>query len=264
MLADIPYEEWADAFEATAEELLWEAGIADPPVDAFLFAMRLGLLVTENDALPVRAQFARLAGEPTSVAQSGVAQAGETGLPRGTSVIVLGEEERFERRQFAVAHELGEFSAARVFNRLGIEPHHAPIGSREQVANAIAGRLLLPWRWFREQGLACDWDLRELKKVFTTASHELIARRMLDMPDRIVLTLFDQGHVTWRRSNTGTRSQPICDQELQCWRECHDLGLATYGEIVGEEFSTIPLRCWPVHEPEWKREILRMDMPIWE
>jgi len=42
-----------------------------------------------------------------------------------------------------VAHEIGEHLAHRVFQRLAVDPRDTPSGTREQVANALASRLLL-------------------------------------------------------------------------------------------------------------------------
>ena len=248
MFADIPYEEWSNAFEHTVDELLWEAGIGEPPVDAFLVAMRLGLIVTEDLALESRARMVRLdQGESHEPAQPATA-------------IVLGEEQRFERRQFAVAHELGEFAAMRVFDRLAVDPRHAPYGTREQVANVLAARLLLPARWFRKHALACDWDLPLLKDTFWTASHELIARRMLDMSPPVVITVFDQGHQTWRRSNFRPHIGGLLEVEHRCWQQCYQTSEGTRGEQPPGTF----VRCWPIHEPDWRREIIRTDFEHWE
>ncbi|MGI9456733.1 MAG: ImmA/IrrE family metallo-endopeptidase, partial [Aeoliella sp.] len=161
-------------------------------------------------------------------------------------------------------HELGEFAAERVFDRVAIDPRYTPSGSREEVANAIARRLLLPRRWFRKHGLICEWDLLELKEIFTTASHELIARRMLDTSTKWIFTLFDQGNITWRRSNFGRSAAPLLATERECWLESHELGLTTHGEAADPNGGEITIHCWPVHEPDWKREIMRMDLPDWE
>ena len=244
MFVDIPYQDWSTALDTVADELLWEAGVHEPPVDAFYLALELGLAVTQDTQLPARAQFVRVAGDNQVDDQP---------------TIVLGDDPRFERRQFAVAHELGEFAAVRVFERLAIEPREVPLGSREQVANALAGRLLLPQRWFHKEGVACDWDLPTLKDRFWTASHELIARRMLDMSPRVVVTVFDQGEVTWRRSNYGSQLGSLHEAEHAAWRECHNVEAATYRETHADNV-TIATRCWPVHEPLWQREILRTEV----
>jgi hypothetical protein len=171
---------------------------------------------------------------------------------------VLGDNDRFERRQFAVAHEIGEFAAVRLFDRLAINPRVVPQGTREQVANALAGRLLLPGRWLRMAGLENDWDLLELRERFWTASHELVARRMLDMPVSVVMTVFDQGSVAWRRSNFGPiTSLSTCEHDA--WRECHHWSQTT--NSADSELG-VTVRCWPVHEPDWRREIMRTEVAI--
>lgn len=249
MLAEVPYDEWSATLDAVAEELLWESGVSEPPVDAFYLAIELGLMVTEDLQLPARAQFSRVA-------------CGSSETPQPT--IVLGDEDRFERRQFAVAHELGEFAAVRVFERLAIDPRSSPFGSREQVANGLAGRLLLPRRWFHKQGIETDWDLLALKDVFWTASHELLARRMLDMPPRVLITVCDQGEVSWRRGNNGLVDPGLLAAEHDAWQECHVWDTPTSRQCSLPQGGAATIRCWPVHEPLWRREIIRTDIEAWE
>ncbi|QDU57052.1 ImmA/IrrE family metallo-endopeptidase [Aeoliella mucimassa] len=253
MFADIPYEDWSAALDSTVDELLWESGVCEPAVDAFLVAIRLGLVVTEDLLQSSRARLVRFSAQHQPPATDHTA-----------TTIVLGEEQRFERRQFAVAHELGEFAAERVFARLTIDPRTAPFGGREQVANLLAARLLLPARWFRKTALACDWDLLEIKRVFWTASHELIARRMLDMSPPVVISVFDQGHLSWRNSNSGVRPQALLDTEYDCWQRAHHLGEPARAEPHDSELtSCTSVRCWPIHEPDWRREIMRSEVEAW-
>lgn len=251
MLPEITHEDWTAALDATVDALLWEAGVCEPPVDAFLIAMRLGVTVTQDFELPTRGQFVRL---------SPVSEGGLGAAP----TIVLGEEPRVERRQFAVAHELGEFAAERVVDWLGIPHTQLPLGIREQIANALAGRLLVPQRWLKKHGLACEWDLAALKEKFCTASHELIARRTLDTSPPIVVTLFDQGEVSWRRSNFGGQPRSLLEVEYDCWQHAHYWGEpATRDvELTGGDSSEhrATIRCWPVHEDHWRREIMRTEV----
>lgn len=248
MWGDFSKDQLDTALDATAEELLWEAGIPQGPVDAFVVARRIGIKVAEAPQGTHRAQFLRVAGEGA-----------------GTPVITLAEDDRHERRQFAVAHELGEFAAPRVFEHLRVDPRHLPITQRERIANQLAGRLLVPSRWLKEIGKEYQWDLPTLKDHFSTASHELIARRLLDMPPRVVVTLFDQGEVTWRRSNFAGQPGPLTGVEEQLWSDCHQLGVATTG-ILDEETTggLVTVCCWPVHEEHWKREIMRSEVEGWD
>jgi len=96
----------------------------------------------------------------------------------------MGEEPRLERRQWAVAHEVGESIAQRVFVRMGVSFVDIPPAGRERVANHLASCLLLPRDWLISDGEAVEWDLTELKKIYSTASHELIARRHCSTRER--------------------------------------------------------------------------------
>jgi len=244
MLSEIPEDEFAAAIDACAAEVLWEAGIVDPPVDALLVAQRLELVVAHDVAMPYRGRFVRLARQ-------------DDGGGQGT--IVVGTAQRPEREQWAVAHEIGESVAFRVFERLGVSFDESLATAREQVANRLANALLLPRRWFAADGLDHDWDLLELKQRYNTASHELIARRMLDMRPPIVITVCDLGRVHWRRSNATVRPPSMLEEERDIWQVVRCTGFAASDTLDGET-GLERVRCWPVHEPDWKREILRSEI----
>jgi hypothetical protein len=245
MLSEIPTDEFAAAIDACAAEVLWEAEIHEPPVDAIAVAERLHLVVTHDFAMPCRGRFVRLAeiDRPTE----------------SIGTIVVGAAERPEREHWAVAHEIGESVAYRVFERLGVSFDEAFATAREQVANHTASALLLPRRWFALDGIEHDWDLFALKNRYSTASHELIARRMLEMRPAIVITLCDHGRLTWRRSNATVRPPGLIPEEQEAWRECHRTG-ATMDVSVDGETGLERVRAWAIHEPEWKREILRSEV----
>lgn len=249
MWGDITAEEAHEAFDRCAEEVLWECGVTHPPVDAALVAMRLGLSVAHDNCLPSRAALVRLDRD---------------GGATDAAVIVLGEEERYERLQFSMAHEIGEFTAPRLFERLRIAPYDVPASAREKVANAIAGRLLVPTAMLKEATADGRWDLTELKQHFATASHELIARRMLDMSPSIVISLFDQGRMKWRRTNRRFSPGQLLPPEVEAWQDCHQLGVAVEREHLDTLAGRLRIQCWPIHEPGWKREIMRVEIVDWE
>jgi hypothetical protein len=248
MLAEILDDEFAAALDACATEALWEAGVDGPPIDAADVAAGLGLVVTHDYVMPHRGRFVRLAGR------------GSDGGGQGT--IVVGTAERPEREQWAIAHEIGEGIAYRVFDRLGVTPDEALPTAREMVANRLASALLLPRRWFAVDGRECDWDLLELKERYCTASHELIARRMLDMRPPIVITVCDNGRVTWRRSNVTARPPEMLREERTVWREVYDSGMPVFDSLDGET-GLEGVSCWPVHELDWRREIMRSAVAEW-
>ena len=133
MFPEFAREEIAAALDTVAMQSLVEGGLARPPVNAFRIARALGITVATDDRQQGRARYVRLSGRPTA-------------RPRAT--ILLQSDPRAERRQWALAHEIGEHVAHRVFAALGVDPCETVAGAREVVANHLAGRLLLPTPWF--------------------------------------------------------------------------------------------------------------------
>lgn len=198
-------------------------------IDAIEIAQRLGLFVVYDTRLSTRGRNVRLSGQP---------------------LIVVRPDERPERVQWAVAHELGESHAAAVARVCG-EQETPPHEFRESVANRFAVRLLLPDPWFTELAREEAANLEVLKSAFPAASYELIAWRLLDLPEPAIMTVLDQGKITRRRSNQ-TQVPPWQAQEQQVWEQVHSTAqphsdLAPPWHVQG----------WPVHEPEWKREVIR-------
>jgi hypothetical protein len=249
MLSEIPADEFAAALDACAAAVLWEAGVAEPPVDAMVVAERIGLVVAYNGTLAGRGRLVELADPRGGAA--------------GQGTIVVGPAERPERLQWAVAHEIGESVAYRVFAALDVSPDVAPENAREQVANHLASCLLLPRVWFAADGPQLEWDLLALKRRYSTASHELIARRMLEMPPSIVVTLCDQGSVRWRRTNAGSRPPRLLPEETGVWREAHEFCEPASDNLDPASTGLESVHAWPIHEAEWKREIVRSAIAEW-
>ncbi|GAG44293.1 unnamed protein product, partial [marine sediment metagenome] len=95
------------------------------------------------------------------------------------------------------------------------------------------------------------------------ASHELIARRMLEMPSPVIVSLFVQGKLQWRRSKVLSRPPRLIPPEEQTWREAYDGARATQYDGGDLPDGIDDVRCWPVHEPGWRREILRTGLEGW-
>jgi hypothetical protein len=242
MLAALTSEELSAGLDVVTAELLDAAGLSGPPVDAAAVATALGIAVATDDGQQGRGRYVRLRGIRGR-------------SPRPT--ILLRPEPRPERRQWALAHEIGEHVAHRVFARLGADPREAAPTARERVACQLAGRLLLPTAWFARDGASCRWDLLALKARYSTASHELIARRMLEQAEPAIVTIFDQGQLHLRQSNVPGRVQPPSRYEVQCWEVVHRTNRP---EEVRRGMTAI--RGWPVHEEGWIREILRTEVEV--
>jgi hypothetical protein len=230
--------ELADVLDETVAAILRRGGMKRPPVNAVLLARRLGYPVLWDDHQVGRARVAAVRSGPGR---------------RPRPAIFLRRDPRPERIQWAVAHEIGEQLTAEVCRRLRIDAADL-VDSREQIASALATRLLLPGKWFSREAIEMGFDILRLKTRFATASHELVARRLLDLPTPVLVTIFDHGKLEFRRWNCPRRPPPMSPLEWQLWRGAHESGQATCNA------GPPRIDAWPIHEPGWKREIMRLEL----
>ena len=116
----------------------------------------------------------------------------------------------------------------------------------------------IPWSF---TGHRYDVVLNNLlvEKLRSARFGRFIARRMLEMRSPIVITLCDLGRISWRRSNVTVRPPSLLPEERDVWRESHESGLTTEATLSAED-GLQHVRCWAIHEPGWKREILRSEI----
>ncbi len=225
----------SEQIDQLTTQLVVDSQISGPPFDALEIATRLGVDVIFDRNQPTRARH-KLIGK--------------------RSTIFLKPEARLERQQWSIAHELGEIFAGNILNNEGSThdpgPDRLPI--REQIASEIGTRLLLPEPSFSRLSLNSQFDLAIMKSLFSTASYELIARRLVGLQPNLVISMFDQGKLIRRLSINGHVRRDLEDQERLCWQRCHAENAQI--RIHGEHILT---RCWPVHEPTWKREFLMTE-----
>jgi len=232
MLDELQRDDVVLTIDKMVEELLDVACIAGPPVDAIALAQQhLGMIVVLDERQPQRGRAQRTLGKKQ---------------------IFLKPEPREERHQWTVAHEIGEHLKSELLERLGIAPNEARAMLGESLANLFAQRLLVPSCWFKEDAKTFAYDLLDLKKRYTTSSHEVIAMRFLDLPAPCIITILDNEHITRRRSNAWPTRKQLTPVEEQCWRWVTD-----HGQPKSQRGDEWTVQCWPVHELEWKREILR-------
>jgi Zn-dependent peptidase ImmA (M78 family) len=228
----LPREEIAATVDRAVDELLDAAGVQGPPVDAIALAQRhLGMIVCIDRRQPQRGRAQRAAGRKQ---------------------IFLRPEPNEERHQWTVAHEIGEHVKADLLRRLGVEPQQTRAMSGESLANLFAYRLLVPTRWLTADAPALDYDVLELKQRYRTSSHEVIAWRLLDLPEPCVITIVDNEHVSRRRSNAWRVTRRLEPPEEECQRYVH-----YYSRPRVVRASGWTVQGWPVHQTDWKREILR-------
>lgn len=122
----------------------------------------------------------------------------------------------------------------------------------ESLANLFAQRLLVPTAWFSDDAVASGYDLFTLKQRYSTASHEVLAWRMLDLPAPCIVTVIDHGRIHRRRSNAWPTRRELSVPETKCQRRVHERG--TPERVIAGGWT---VQGWPVHRADWKREILR-------
>jgi len=232
MLDDLPREEVHGTVDRAVAELLCAAGVLEPPVDAIALAQRhLGMIV----CLDRRQE-----------------QRGRAQRSGGSKQIYLRPEPTEERHQWTVAHEIGEHQKAALLARLGVPPDRTAPMAGESLANLFAYRLLVPTHWFAADARHGQYDVLQLKQRYRTVSHEVIAWRLLDLPEPSVITVVDNDLVRRRRSNAWRVNRTLCAAEVECQRIVSAQG--TPHQLRRDGWT---VHGWPVHQADWKREILR-------
>ena len=232
MLDDMPREDVIAVIDQMVEELLDAAGVTGPPVDVIALAQRhLGMVICLDKRQ---------------------AQRGRAQRAFGKRQIYLRPEPTEERHQWTVAHEVGEHLKVELLRRLGMEPGQTRSMTGESLANLFAYHLLVPTHWYATDARGHDYDLLALKRRYATSSHEVLAWRFLDLPDPCIVTVIDNGHISRRRSNSVRTKRELSPAEEKCQRYVNHYGRPT--EVQEDGWA---VQGWPVHGPDWKREILR-------
>lgn len=237
MTEDLSREDVVAVVDRVVSELLEAAGVETPPVDAIQLAQKhLGMVVCLDQRQQQRGRAQRAAGKRQ---------------------IFLRPEPREERHQWTVAHEIGEHLKVQLLQRLGLPPGRTPAMAGESLANLFAHRLLVPTAWLQGDAPALDYDLAALKERYRTASHEVIAWRLLDLPAPCIITIMDNNAIYRRRSNAWRVRKQLEPVEQECQRYVH-----AYSRRRKMQENGWSVEGWPVHQADWKREILRSVVEI--
>jgi Zn-dependent peptidase ImmA (M78 family) len=232
MREDLARDDVVATVDRMVEELLNAAGVEKPPVDTIRLAQgHLGMQICLDRRQPQRGRAQRAGGRKQ---------------------IFLRPEPSEERHQWTVAHEIGEHFKVPLLERLGIEPQQTRVMAGESLANLFAYHLLVPSTWLTSDAPACDYDVLELKQLYRTASHEVVAWRLLDLPAPCIITIVDNEHIYRRRSNAWRVKRELTPAEQACQQYVHHHSRA---RVVRQDGWTV--QGWPVHQADWKREILR-------
>lgn len=237
MSADPSREEVLLAIDGLVEQLLTTAGVAAPPINVITLA---------RDHLGFQIDIERL---PTSRGRK------RSGNER---TILLPADASPEQQQWLVAQEIGRSLKSDLLRRLGVAPEEARNLSGESPANLLAQHLLVPTHLLTTEAGALDYDVLELHRLFSTASAELVAWRLLDLAEPCIITVVDNDHVQRRRSNAWRVRKELSPPEKRCQEYVNHYSRP---QVLREEGWTV--QGWPIHRVDWKREILRsvVDLP---
>ncbi|HYV38951.1 MAG TPA: ImmA/IrrE family metallo-endopeptidase [Gemmataceae bacterium] len=232
MFEELPREELLAKIDAFVTDLLRAAGVEQPPVDAIQLAQKhLGMTICLDKQQQSRGRAQRNGGRPG---------------------IYLKPEPTVERHQWTVAHEIGEHLKPRLLQLLGIDPGETRAMAGESLANLFAHHLLAPNCWFASDAAALQYDVLELKQRYPTSSHEVLALRLLDLPEPAIITIVDNDHIYRRRSNAWRVRKQLEPVERECQHYVN-----YYSRPAVRRKGGWTVHGWPVHQADWKREILR-------
>jgi len=221
MPEDLPREEVLLVIDRSIDELLEEAGVACPPVDAVVLAKRHPVL-----AETLEKRLSRAKATP--------------------------DEMDPDELQWIAATVVGDDAKPIILRHLGIDPADRRPLTGESLSSLYATRLLLPEACFPGDAAECAFDLLALKDRYRTASHERIAFRLLDLPEPCVITIVDNDEVYKRKSNAWRVSKELAAAEKKCQRYVSEH--RKVGEARGGKWR---VQGWPVPHSMWNRVVLR-------
>ncbi len=229
---DLTREEVVSVLDQIIEGLLEKAGISQPPVDAIALAQQhLGMTVVLDSRQPERGRIQRAGRKPQ---------------------IFLRPEPTEERHQWTVALEIGHHLREQIHGQLNLTEEEAKNLTGESLRTLFSSRLLVPTVFFVADAKATKNDLLALKKRYPTASHEVISLRFLDLPFPTVVTIVDNDHIHRRKSNG-----PKITQEMEAIEKKCQQYVNRYSRTRTMTEGNWSVQGWPVHQSDWKREILR-------
>jgi hypothetical protein len=85
----------------------------------------------------------------------------------------------------------------------------------------------------------------------------MIARRMLEMPPPVIVTLADHGKKVWRKTNYCFNTPPMTSAEIDVWKIAHERGQSARCDARELPEGIDDVRAWPIHETDWRREFVR-------
>ncbi|MDY3554089.1 hypothetical protein R5W24_003206 [Gemmata sp. JC717] len=236
---DFSHEELVEIVDRLVAGLIERAGVTAGPVNALHLAeYHLGIPVefvepAEDDGSGRRRPRSRPAGNGITLTTDMSEEAQQRGAAGGIANLLIPD----------------------IMHKLGI-----PAGAEGKpfvthVRGLIVPRVLIPTRLLRAALRDCKYDVPALHRVFSTASMEMVALRLLDLDSPCVIAIVDDGVVATRRGNQMQVARQLSDAERECVERVTELELphrARVGEwtawgwfVEGRPFRRIIVRAVP-------------------
>jgi hypothetical protein len=130
-----------------------------------------------------------------------------------------------EQQQKAAATGIANLLLPDVLHKLGIPQGAEGKPFLAHVRGLIVPRVLIPTRLLRAALRDCKYDIPALKRVFATASMEMIGLRLLDLDTPCVIAIVDDGVVAARRGNQAAVPKGLSAAERECVERVTELDL---------------------------------------
>lgn len=233
---DFSQEELIEAIDRLVAGMLERAGVTTPPVDA---------LVVAEHHLGIPVEWV----EPAEEDESGRRR--PRPRPSGGG-IALTTDMSAEQRQRIAADGIARLLLPDIFRKVDVVPGTESKQFAAHVRSLVVARVLIPNRLFRTALRDCKFDVLALQKVFSTASVEAVATRLLDLEEPCVIAVVDDGVVASRRGNRFPTTRKLEAAEQECVDRITELDLPHRARI-GEWTAW----GWPVPNRPFRRIILR-------
>ena len=233
---DFSQEELVEVVDRLVAGLIERAGVTAGPVDA---------LVVAEHHLGIPIEFVEPAEEDDSGRRRPRSRAPGNGITLTTDMSE-------EAQQRAAAAGIANLLLPEIMHKLGV-----PAGAEGKpfvthVRGLVVPRVLIPTRLLRSALRDCKYELPALKRVFNTASMEMIALRLLDLDTPCVIAIVDDGVVATRRGNQVQAPKQLSAAERECVERVTELDLP-HRARVGEWTAW----GWPVPDRPFRRILLR-------
>jgi predicted transcriptional regulator len=233
---DFSQEELVEAIDRLVTGMLERAGVTAPPVDALALAEHhLGIPVewvepAEEDESGRRRPRARTSG----------------------GGIALTSDMSTEQRQRTAADGIARLLLPEIFRKVDVMPGTESKQFAAHVRGLAVARILIPTRLLRTALRDHKYDVPALQDVFSTASAEAVAARLLDLDEPCVIAVVDDGVVASRRGNRTPATRKLEAAEQECLDRVMELDLPHRTRLGGWTAWG-----WPVPNRPFRRIILR-------